>query len=609
MDSITFKKYLNILTNTTQKMDTGIDEKNAISYFLKIKRIASIDNILDIIRKYCTDGNINGVKILLDNDERLSNKMYHSTIFNAALNCINKEKRFEIFKLFKNNNFNIKNITEKIFRKDYLNIFKLFVNKLEPVFVYSLNALNCDMNLTYKNSEIFNYIKKWYPIDIVLKLDSQEKYKLWDDVVIEAVKIDPSIIDKLPKEQLIHIPEIKSLLKSDEYGLFESKILNYTQFILEFKGINNEIKIKINSIFDELINNVKNKNYFTNNNYITINQDDFIKDYIKVNSNDESFKIISMLENIYLIIIFNISDKFSLKSASSGSKLNNNKNGIKLVFSIPEKDFKNILNNLILYLNKIKSNYLDVICHEYEHIFYIDSNINTKFTENNSIKNFINISSNKELFENSFIDIFNFNINIILYYIRDMELRAYQYAQLNKYATKKKLKVYIQIYKFINEFINYPIINYENMQNKYKIQTVISSYKDINPYNEKNLLKVNFKNKYFNINEINDLPLLYSYYPISTIVTEVGEKDIKINLIKIKKDKFSDSDLDYFLSLFNRKEIQNSNLIEIEKYFNKKFKSPKELHEFLITYFKYKLPKIKKLISRFKTSEMENERL
>lgn len=73
--------------------------------------------------------------------------------------------------------------------------------------------------------------------------------------LIDVIKINPSIYDKLNKDDrnlIKNESSIQHIIKSDEYGLFERKILNFKKFLnvnVKLPQINNFLYVLLDAFF------------------------------------------------------------------------------------------------------------------------------------------------------------------------------------------------------------------------------------------------------------------------------------------------------------------------------------------------------------------------
>lgn len=205
----------------------------------------------------CANGDINNVKDLL---YRGANVNHNEPGGYSCLGISADSGYLNIIKVLLNNKVEVDNVGDNVnnftplitaARKGYLEIVKILLDNDADINHLSSNGnsiLQIMINTTYENLNVFKYLVKkgadiknlhnitrfnnimaylkndaWIESTLGINYDYNKPRKLQ---IIDAVKINPSIINKLDKNELVSIPELQDLLKSEEYGLFEIKKYN-----------------------------------------------------------------------------------------------------------------------------------------------------------------------------------------------------------------------------------------------------------------------------------------------------------------------------------------------------------------------------------------------
>ena len=564
-ENINNKKILNINTKCTlilTEYNNFIEWENIINKYLsniKYKIINSKKHFKNIFNK-----DILNLDFLIININILSN-IYYKKHFKKYEN-INNDNYIAVVNSIYDNLYNI-NIENELFNNLYIfnwnNIIYDNIQKIKNINKNNLiNYLTCNSikyyllnnNLDYKT---FDYIIKNSITNIVKKIDND----LLDNNLLDNNLLDydiNSFYHFFKKELLIKCEDESIKIEYNFFGLILSDIeknvynklfdnnicknsdksiffLEYFKYIFNYDTIDNII-IKINIYYNNLINNenekilflenlYKNKDiYKDNNNYKKL----YFFDILIEKSNEDIEIIINDIKNniisykLKLQYCKNILIKLDDKNCNCAICIDNiNTNNICILNC--GHYFCN--DCIIKYINQKTDNYECSICRDKFNINNIyctyinDNNINYG-TKINKLIEIINNSSNKKIFVISQYFIIN-KINKINEILNLNNIKNFDISYKNKFLKEKYIKIF-ELYaeKSIllcnyDDIINYSFINIEEI--------IILDYPEDNNEN----IFINFKKK-----------LIEDIY--------IENKIININLLYIK-NTFEENFIDKYI--------------------------------------------------------------
>lgn len=499
-ENINNKKILNINTKCTlilTECNNSIEWENIINKYLsniKYKIINSRKHFKNIFNK-----DIFNLDFLIININILSN-IYYKKHFKKYEN-INNDNYIAIVNSIYDNLHNI-NIENELFNNLYIfnwnNIIYDNIQKIKNIDKNNLiNYLTCNIkyyllnnNLDYKTfdyiikNSITNIDKKNIDNDLLLDYDINNFYYFFKKELLikcedESIKIEYNFFDlilsDLEKNIYNKLFENNNIYKNSEKSIF---FLEYFKYIFNYNTIDNII-IKINIYYDNLINNenekliflenlYKNKDiYKDNNNYKNL----YFFDVLIEKSNEDIEIIINDIKNNIILYQLklqyckNILTKLDDKSCNCTICIDNiNTNNICVLNC--GHYFCN--DCIIKYINQKIDNYECPICRYKFNINNIyctyinDNNINYG-TKINKLIEIINNSLNKKIFVITQYDrIINNILNL-------NNIKNFDISNKNKFLKEKYIKIFkLYVEKSIllcsyNDIINYSFINIEEI--------------------------------------------------------------------------------------------------------------------------------------------------